>query len=340
MGRDLSNLKYLVVGAGGTGGATGAHLARGGHDVTLIVRGKHLEAIRENGLRVIRPHDEFTVRPAAYTSEEYAALTVSPDVIFVCVKGYSIDSIIPFIAEISNPDTIVIPILNIYGTGGRMQEQLPDTLVTDGCIYIAAEISAPGTILMNGDILRIVYGLRREQREAFGDAGESPETATAPLHAPADLGAVLEQIKADLSSSDILGIFSDNIERDALRKFSYVSPQGACGLYYGIPAGPMQRPGEERDCFAGLVHEIELIAHSMSIDFEADMVDNNLKILDTLDPAMTTSLQRDIAAGKTSELDGLIYEVIRMGERCGVDLPVYTKIVDELRSREAAGTLH
>ena len=50
MGRDLSNLKYLVVGAGGTGGATGAHLARGGHDVTLIVRGKHLEAIRENGL--------------------------------------------------------------------------------------------------------------------------------------------------------------------------------------------------------------------------------------------------------------------------------------------------
>ena len=66
-----------------------------------------------------------------------------PDVIFVCVKGYSLEETIPFIRRVAKPETVVIPILNIYGTGGRLQERLPELLVTDGCIYIAAEIKEP-----------------------------------------------------------------------------------------------------------------------------------------------------------------------------------------------------
>ena len=95
----------------------------------------------------------------------------------------------------------------------------------------------------------------------------------------------------------------------------------------------MQVPGEERDCFAGLVKEIDDLAHAMGIDFGEDIVKVSLNILDTLDPSMTTSMQRDIAAGKSSEIDGLIYEVVRMGERFGADLPIYRSIVDELRAR-------
>jgi 2-dehydropantoate 2-reductase len=78
-------MKYLVVGAGGTGGAIGAYMARAGKDVTLIARGKHLDAIKRNGIKVIRPADEFVVEGIkAYSMEEYSE---TPDVIFVCVKG-------------------------------------------------------------------------------------------------------------------------------------------------------------------------------------------------------------------------------------------------------------
>ena len=45
-------MKYLIIGAGGTGGCIGAYLAKAGNDVTFIARGKHLQAIRENGLTV------------------------------------------------------------------------------------------------------------------------------------------------------------------------------------------------------------------------------------------------------------------------------------------------
>ncbi len=312
-------LRYMVIGAGGTGGAVGSYLARAGMDVTFIVRGRHLEAMRSSGLRVIRPHDEFTVSNfRAFSTDEYLreAGHPAPDVIFVCVKGYSVEDTIPFIRKAASAETIVIPILNLYGTGAKMQAGLPGIMVTDGCIYVASEIKSPGVILMNGEILRVVFGLRREDAARSGEFHE-----------------IFGRIHADLTAAGIECIVSDNIERDALRKFSYVSPQGACGLYYGVPAGPMQHPGKERDCFAGLVAEIQELANAMGIDFGEEIVSVSLSILDGLSPTMTTSLQRDIAAGRPSEIDGLIYEVIRMADRYGVSLPLYAEITGALRSR-------
>ena len=130
------------------------------------------------------------------------------------------------------------------------------------------------------------------------------------------------------------GRFRDSVEYfDCLRKFSYVSPQGACGLYYDVPAGAFQEPGEIRDCFAGLVKEVSDLADAMGIGFGEDIVEANLKILAGLSPDMTTSLQRDVAAGKASEIDGLIYEVVRMGKKYGVSTPLYEKISAELKQK-------
>lgn len=150
--------KYLIIGAGGTGGTLGAYLARSGKDVSFIARGEHLAAMRRQGLRVKRIGDEFTVKPVkACPMEEYRD---RPDVIFVCVKGYSLEPLIPFIQRVAHKNTIVIPILNIYGTGAALQKRLPGILVLDGCIYVAAQLEAPGVIRMSGDILRVVFGVR------------------------------------------------------------------------------------------------------------------------------------------------------------------------------------
>ena len=311
-----TNLKYMIIGAGGTGGAIGAHLAHAGRDVAFIARGRQLDAMKRSGLRLHRPDAEFTVCPVkAYSMEECPA-DDTPDVIFVCVKGYSIEGVIPFIKGIAGPDTIVIPILNVFGTGGKMQNSLPGTTVLDGCIYIWTELREPGLIWMSGTIFRVVFGLRRDQKE-LGDR----------------LSARLTKIKTDLDMSGIEGVLSDNIERDALRKFSFVSPQGAAGLYYNTTIGAVQVPGEVRDCFAGLVREISSLADAMGIGFGEDIVPLNLEITDGSDPGVTTSMQKDVAAGRQSEADGLIYEVVRMGERYGVKTPLYTMIAEELRSR-------
>jgi len=303
-------LKYLVIGAGGTGGCIGAYMTEAGKDVTLIARGAHLAAMQADGLRMeTTKKGNYTVKPVKATDMEHYG--ERPDVIFVCVKGYSLEETIPFIRRVAKPETVVIPILNIYGTGGRLQERLPELLVTDGCIYIAAEIRKPGCLWQNGDIFRVVFGVRK----------------------PSEYREVLEKVRQDLEESGITGILSDNIQRDALQKFSYVSPAAACGQYYDAMAGDMQKPGEIRDTFAALIHEIDVLAEAMGIHFGVDIVQTNLDILDSLTPEASTSMQRDVKQGKASEMDGLIFEVVRMGRKYGVKLPVYEKVAEELRKR-------
>ena len=302
-------LKYLIIGAGGTGLPIGAYLAKAGKDVTFIARGENLKAIKNNGVKITSPQNEFVIAHVNVT--ELESYNEKANVIFVCVKGYSLEAIIPHMQRIADKDTIIIPILNIFGTGGELQKYFPESLVTDGCIYIAAQVSTPGCIKMNGDIFRIIFGVRNksEYRER------------------------LREIESDLRESGITGILSDNIAKDALLKFSYVSPQGACGLYYNVSAGEIQKQGEIRDCFAGLVGEINKLALAMNIHFEEDIVRRNLDILDTLTPNATTSLQRDVTTNHQSEIDGLIYEVVRLADKYGADVPLYRKIADELRKR-------
>ena len=67
-------LKYLVIGAGGTGGAIAAYMKRAGKDVTLIARGEKRQAIREKGLRVRKDGAEWSVSLPAMTEEEYEEL--------------------------------------------------------------------------------------------------------------------------------------------------------------------------------------------------------------------------------------------------------------------------
>ena len=190
-----------------------------------------------------------------------------------------------------------------------MQEKLPNLLVTDGCIYVSANIKEPGVLIQHGKILRVVYGVREKE----------------------EYDPRLEEIKQDFDVSGIDGVLSENIRRDALEKFSYVSPIGAAGLYFHATAADFQREGEEREAFKTMIREIAALAEAMGVPFERDMVDVNLKILSTLAPEATTSMQRDVMEGKDSEIDGLVYEVVRMGERYHVPVPMYEKVAEKLK---------
>ena len=291
-------MKYAIIGAGGTGGCLGFFLKKAGKDVTLIARGKHLEAIRKNGLTIQKLWDESreTLPVKACTAEEYKEI---PDVILVCIKGYSMDETVPTIKKIAGKETVVIPILNIYGTGGRLQKKLPELTVTDGCIYVSANIMEPGVILRHGKILRVVFGARKPEEET----------------------EKMREVAKDMVTDDLEVILSENIRRDAMVKFSYVSPIGAAGLYCNAVAADFQREGEQREMFKALIREIVALSHAMGIEFEEDLVERNLKILSSLSPEATTSMQRDVIEGKRSEMDGLVYEVVRMGREYKVSMP-------------------
>lgn len=194
-------MNYLIIGTGGVGGCIAGFLALAGKDVTCIARGKHLEAIRRQGLHLKSDlKGEHFLRVKACTAEEYRG---KADVILVCVKGYSIDSIRPVLERAATPDTLVIPILNVYGTGPRIGRLVPSVKVLDGCIYIVGFVSGEGEISQMGRIFRLVFGARPQQQVA-------PER--------------LERIAGELRECGIKVDVSDDINRDTFIKWSFISP--------------------------------------------------------------------------------------------------------------------
>ena len=315
-------MKYIIIGAGGTGGILGFYMTKAGKDVTLIARNAHLEAMKKQGLSVQKmwTNETETIPVSAESMESYEAKGEKADVILVCVKKYSLDSCIPFIQNISHENTIVVPVLNVYGTGAYLQEKLPKVLVTDGCIYVSANIKQAGVLLQHGEILRVFFGVREK---------EDLKKLNGQLNGEYKAERLLKKIAQDFKDSGIDGILSDNIKRDALTKFSYVSPIGTAGLYLHAVAGDFQREGEAREFFKTLIREIVTLANAMGITFEEDLVERNLKILSNLPEEATTSMQRDVIEGKQSEIDGLVYEVVRMAKKYGVEVPAYERAAEK-----------
>ena len=320
-------MKYIIIGAGGTGGILGFYMTKAGKDVTLIARNAHLEAMQKQGLSVEKmwTNETETIPVGAESMESYEAKGEKADVILVCVKKYSLDSCIPFIQNISHKNTIVVPVLNVYGTGAYLQEKLPKVLVTDGCIYVSANIKQAGVLLQHGEILRVFFGVREK---------EDLKKLNGQLNGEYKAERLLKKIAQDFKDSGIDGILSDNIKRDALTKFSYVSPIGTAGLYLHSVAGDFQREGEARELFKTLIREIVTLANAMGITFEEDLVERNLKILSNLPEEATTSMQRDVIEGKQSEIDGLVYEVVRMAKKYGVEVPAYERAAEKFREME------
>ncbi len=295
-------MKYLVIGAGGTGGPIAAHLKKGGADVSVIARGEHLEAIRKNGLTIKKSDNtEFNVKIDAYCEEEY---TDKADVIFVTVKSYSIDSVIELIKKASHENTVVIPLLNVFATGEYLSEKLPELYVVDGTMYIVASIKAPGVIGMNADIFKVLFGERKGQQAK----------------------EILDAVAEEMLQKGIEASHTDSIRKEALMKFSFISPLAATGVYHKCRAGEMQKEGKERETFISLVKEVVSLAKSMDIEFEADLVERSLNLLQNRTPDMISSMQRDVEAGKQSEFDGLIHSVARISKEKSLGLITYEMI--------------
>ena len=331
-------MKYIILGAGGTGGILGFHMTKAGKDVTLIARNAHLEVMKKQGLSVEKmwTNETETIPVSSESMESYEAKGEKADVILVCVKKYSLDSCIPFIQNISHKNTIVVPVLNVYGTGAYLQEKLPELLVTDACIYVSANIKEPGVLLQHGEILRVFFGVREKEDlkkfdTKFDTKYDVKKKIPEQINIEYKAESLLKKIAQDFKNSGIDGILSDNIKRDALTKFSYVSPIGTAGLYLHSVAGDFQKEGEARELFKTLIREIVTLSKAMGITFEEDLVERNLKILSNLPEETTTSMQRDVMEGKQSEIDGLVYEVVRMAEKYGAEVPAYRRAAEKFR---------
>ncbi|MBC8538913.1 2-dehydropantoate 2-reductase [Christensenellaceae bacterium NSJ-63] len=306
-------MKYLIVGTGGTGGAIGGYLAADGRDVSFIARGVNRTAMKEKGLFIhSKRRGELHIRePKVYTMEEWQG---TADVIFVCVKWYSIGEAAEFLKKAAGPETLVIPILNITDAGEQLSRELPERKILDGVIYVSAFLSAPGEITENGAVFTIVAGPWRPEPQAIYEK--------------------LAELKGELEESRIQFEISKDIRSDAFEKFSMVSPFAAAGTYLHIAAEDYEKNPAHMQLFRALVGEVRDVALAMGLSMREDIVEKNVRLLTSCAPDSTASMQKDYEAGHASEVDGLVYQVVRLGRAYSVPTPNYEKIARALGFRE------
>ncbi len=298
-------MTYLVIGAGGTGGAVAAFLTKAGKDVTLLARGNNLKAIKENGLTLKKKDSSFTVNVNAVDD-----CWDKKDVIFVCVKGYSLNEVMPYIKRASSENTVIIPVLNIYGTGEVIAKSITQGDALNGCVYITAEKEDNGVIYMSGDIFRIVFG------SVDGNTDD----------------ARYKEIEKDLNESGIRGILSADIRKDTFKKFTFISPMAAAGAYLDCEASAFKKVGLAQTLFLNCTDEICALAKAMGIDI-GDMKEKNMALMNGVADEYLCSMHKDIRLGGDSEIDGIIFNVVRLAKEYKIKVPTYEKIAEHFGFR-------
>lgn len=280
---------------------TAAFLADIGKDVSVVARGENLAAIRKNGIRVKGNHGDYSVRVKAFAEEEYRD---SPDVIFLCVKAYSLDSAVPFLDRVCRPDTAVIAVQNAIDCGGIAEDLMSvPCKMCSAVVYIRAAKAGPGTVRHSSAFFRIQFAPR-----------DGVRTKT------------LWKVRLDLLDAGIAAELGTDPVKIALRKFIRVSCMSAVCCYYNDSVGVIRRDPEALALYRQLCAEICQIAEIRGTPFEDEAFDDAMTIALHGDPDFQTSMKRDMDAGRPMEVQFQFFDVYELGRRLGLPMEAYGKV--------------
>ena len=158
--------QIAVIGVGGVGGFVGAKLAALGerdsnYQVSFIVRGAQLEAIRKEGIRLDAEEGKISGRPSLAT-ERIADLPLL-DYCFICVKGYGLADVLTMLKGKINDSTVIIPLLNGADIYERVRSVITEGYVHPAGIYISSFVQAPGHVVQIGPLSSIFLGKEPDQ---------------------------------------------------------------------------------------------------------------------------------------------------------------------------------
>src|SRR6185369_6316465 len=302
-------MRIAVFGAGGVGGFFGGRLAHAGEDVTFIARGEHLRAIKAGGLKVESPSGDFVVFPAKATDDVTEVGEV--DLVILGVKAWQVPEAAHAMKPLAGSRTTVLPLQNGVDAVSQLVAELGSDRVIGGLCRIVSFVVGPGHIRHAGFTPSIIIGELDNRRTTRTDT--------------------IEQVfkNAGLEISVAL-----DIQVALWTKFLFIASFSGVGAMANAPAGVVRSDPKWRTLILNAMEEIYTLAHARGINLPPDSIDTVMRAVDALPEGATSSMQRDIAAGKPSELDSQNGAVVRMAHETGIDVPTHTLIYEMLKPRE------
>jgi 2-dehydropantoate 2-reductase len=304
-----------VVGPGGVGGYLASVLAAGGLEVAVVARGAHADAIERDGLRLDDPQ-----RPEAPPARVEVARTLAEappaDVLVLAVKHPSLPALaaeLPdYLARCPDGAAVLAVQNGVIHLDGPLASAAPGRLLA-GSVYIFSHVEAPG-------LIAVVGGPRLYR---FGPL----DTADAALRGRAS------DIAARWSAAGLLAVADDDGRRVCWEKLCLLAPLSGMTALTARSVGEFRELPDAMLTFRTLVEEVRQVAVAGGVPVDATLVDFVVQGIASTDPAGRSSLSRDLADGRDSEIEVLLGDVVRRADAHGVAVPALRAVYAATRLR-------
>ena len=309
-------MKILIIGAGGVGGYFGGKLAQAGFDVTFVVRGEHLSAIKKNGLQIKSIKGDFTVHPKV--TDDMQTIH-DPELIILGVKSWQVIDVAKNLRSIVSKNTMVLPLQNGADNADKLLSALNKENVLAGLSKIVSKIEAPG----------IIRHFAFEPEIIFGEINNEST-------------ARVKTLKNVFDKAGFKNKISDNIQLDIWRKFLFIVSISGIAALTRVVIGKIREDIYLRKICYQTAFEIMTIANAKGISLTKTDIESAMQAIDNTDFQTTASMQRDIMENKPSELDNFNGYIVRQGQALQIDTPIndfiyYCLLPQEKRARGTEG---
>jgi 2-dehydropantoate 2-reductase len=306
-------MNICFFGVGGVGGYYGTLLTKyfnetGKGNTYFIARGRHKDAILENGLRLKKDggKEEILIKPY------FCADTVNDlpifDIVVVSVKGYDLEDVCKEVIKITDENSIILPLLNGSDIYERMRRHLRQGYILPSCVYLGTHIESPGVIFQKGGSCQISIGKDPSHPEFY----------------PAKLINLFK-------SAGILIEFFEDVNIEIWTKYIFIASFALVTATYNKTIGEVVNDGDLGILVKNIMREIALIAKALQINLPSDIVETSFSKAMQFPLETKTSFQRDVETkGKQSEWDLFGGTVIRYAERFDIPADNTKKILDKL----------
>jgi|LGOV01.1.fsa_nt_gb 2-dehydropantoate 2-reductase len=285
-------MKIAIIGAGGVGGYIGAKLIKSGYlDVTIIARGKHLEAIKQNGLTILDEDKKFTINTYHITDD--ITQNEPYDFVIVTTKSYDIIEALEKVKSSITNKTILMTTANGVGYKEKIKKHFPQNPICEACIYILSNITKPGTIKKYGGVFQLFIG--------------SDEVAPKKL----------EEIYHIFNKADLKTKISQDIKLQCWRKYLFISAFATMTSFYNASMGEVVKEHESE--LRDVLSEIIALANKKGINLSSKNLEDSISQAKSKIPYnATTSMLLDFRNKHKSEIDALTGYVCIEGDKLGV----------------------
>ena len=304
----LAGPRFLVLGAGAVGGYFGGRLAEANADVTFLMRPARAAALNERGLVVESPMGDLRL-PVKVTTAD--ALNGIFDTVLLTTKAYDLEQAIATIRPALGPRTAILPVLNGLRHLDRLDAAFGPERVLGGVAYIAATLTAEGTIRH----LNRVHGI------AFGERS----------------GAVSRQVEAiagAFAATPVDASISDNILLDMWEKFVRIGSLAGMNCLMRGSVGDILAADEGESLMLELLAECEAVATASGFSPRKQHRKQCRAMLTERGSSFSASMRRDLEAGLRTEGDQILGDMLRRARANGIDAPMLRTAVCHLQVHE------